>query len=298
MFFVRDKKVWRHLKSVVIGGSLLCSLPSVAVFAQQETAGQFIERVKKAIKNDEWGRAQSGIKHALALMPDSAEANFVAAQVYWYEGVRSQAIEALNKAIGLQLIFPEAHLLLAKCLKETNKLDDARLEANIAIGQGAPLVPAYRLLAEIDIANGDFDAAIVSLETALRLSSEPDPAEAARLLDETNKSRELIERLRKFADIEANQKHTDIVRPQLLNVAQPRYTEEARKLRIQGPVFLVILITENGDVDSVLALRGLGHGLDEQATEVARNLKFAPATRSGKSIPYWMKLIVEFNLLK
>ena len=57
-----------------------------------------------------------------------------------------------------------------------------------------------------------------------------------------------------------------------------------------------ILVTENGDVDSVLIFCELGHGLDEQATEVARKLKFSPATRSGKSIPYWTKLSVEFNL--
>ena len=57
-----------------------------------------------------------------------------------------------------------------------------------------------------------------------------------------------------------------------------------------------LLVTENGDVDSVLNFRGLGHGLDEQATEVARKLKFSPATRSDKPIPYWTKLSVEFNL--
>ena len=37
-------------------------------------------------------------------------------------------------------------------------------------------------------------------------------------------------------------------------------------------------------------------GLDEQAVEVARHLRFSPATKSRKSIPYWQKLAVEFNL--
>jgi TonB family protein len=57
-----------------------------------------------------------------------------------------------------------------------------------------------------------------------------------------------------------------------------------------------LLVTENGDVDVVLVFRGPGHGLNEQATQVARELKFSPATRNGKPIPYWMKLSVEFNL--
>ena len=57
-----------------------------------------------------------------------------------------------------------------------------------------------------------------------------------------------------------------------------------------------VLVNESGDVDSVLVLRGPGHGFDGQAAEVARRLKFSAATRNGKPMPYWMKLSVEFNL--
>lgn len=284
------------VKAGIIGGSLFFSLASEAVCRQQETAEQFAERVKKAIKNDEWGRAQSGIKHALALKPESAEANFVAAQVYWHEGARSMAIDSLTKAIETQPIFPEAHFLLAQCLKESDMLEKAREEVNVAMSQGTPLFPAYRLLAEIDIAKGDFDAAIVSLETALRFSPDADGADAARLREQIEQSREFAENLKRFAVLEAGQKAPDIVRPVLLNSPQPRYTEEARALKLQGTVSMGLLVTENGDVDSVLIFRGLGHGLDEQAKEVARKLKFSPATRSGKPIPYWTKVSVQFNL--
>jgi Tfp pilus assembly protein PilF len=112
---VRTNRVSTFLKAGIIGGSLLFSLASEAICQQQqETAEQFVERAKSAIKNDEWGRAQSGIRHALALKPESAEANFVAAQVYWHEGARSMAIDSLTKAIETQPIFPEAHFLLAQ----------------------------------------------------------------------------------------------------------------------------------------------------------------------------------------
>jgi TonB family protein len=279
-----------------MGGSLLFSLASEAVCRQQETAKQFIDRVKKAIKDDEWGRAQSEIRHALALKPESAEANFVAAQVYWHEGARSMAIDSLTKAIETQPIFPEAHFLLAQCLKESNKLEKAREEVNIALSQSTPLFSAYRLLAEIDIAKGDFEGAITSLETALRFSPATDGEDAARLREQIEQSREFAENLKRFAVLEAGQKAPDVIRPVLLNLAQPRYTEEARALKIQGTVSMGVLVTENGDVDSVLIFRGLGHGLDEQAADVARKLKFAPATRSGKPIPYWTKLSVQFNL--
>jgi len=152
------------------------------------------------------------------------------------------------------------------------------------------------LLAEIDLARGDFEAAISSLETALRFSPGGDAEDTAKLREQIEQSREFVEKLKRFAVIEAGQKAPDIVRPFHLNSPQPRYSEEARALKLQGVVSMGILINESGDVDSVLVLRGLGHGLDESATEVARNLKFSPATRSGKPMPYWMKVIVEFNL--
>jgi len=293
---VKTNRVRTFVTAGIIGASLLFSLASEAVCRQQETAEQFIERVKKAIKNDEWGRAQSGIRHALALKPESAEANFVAAQVYWHEGARSMAIDSLTKAIETQPIFPEAHFLLAQCLKESNTLEKAREEVNVAISQGTPLFSAYRLLAEIDIAKGDFEAAITSLETSLRFSPDADSADAARLREQIDLSREFAENLKRFAVLEAGQKASDVIRPVLINLAQHRYTEEARALKLQGTVSMGILVTESGDVDSVLIFRGLGHGLDEQATEVARKLKFSPATRSGKPIPYWTKLSVEFHL--
>ena len=292
----KTNRVWTFVTAGIMGGSLLFSLASEAVCRQQETAKQFIDRVKKAIKDDEWGRAQSEIRHALALKPESAEANFVAAQVYWHEGARSMAIDSLTKAIETQPIFPEAHFLLAQCLKESNKLEKAREEVNIALSQSTPLFSAYRLLAEIDIAKGDFEGAITSLETALRFSPATDGEDAARLREQIEQSREFAENLKRFAVLEAGQKAPDVIRPVLLNLAQPRYTEEARALKIQGTVSMGVLVTENGDVDSVLIFRGLGHGLDEQAADVARKLKFAPATRSGKPIPYWTKLSVQFNL--
>jgi TonB family protein len=206
------------------------------------------------------------------------------------------AIDSLLKAIEIQAIFPEAHILLARCFKETGKLEKAREEAIVAMSQGAPLYSAYRLLAEIDLAKGDFDIAIASLETALLFSPDDRTEDATKLPDQIEQSREFVEKLKRFAVLEAAQKGPDIVRPILLNSEQPRYTEEARALKVQGAVSMGLLVTENGDVDSVMVLRGLGHGLDERAEEVARKLKFSPATRSDKPMQYWIKLSVEFNL--
>lgn len=285
----------RPLSPITIACSLLFSLASVADCQPQETAEQFVERVEKAIRNDEWGRATSGIRHALALKPDSPAVLLLAAQVYLHEGARSMAIESIERAIKNQFAYPEAHVLLARCLIEAGKYEGAREEVSVAMNQGTPLYPAYRLLGVIDSAEGKFESAASSFETAL-VYLPSDGNEAAKLKLETEDLRRLIVNLKRFQLLEIPQSAPDIVRPFLLNNPQPRYTDEARRAKVQGTVSMVLLVNKDGDVDSVLVLRGLGFGLDEQATEVARNLKFSPATKAGQPIPYWQKVSVEFNL--
>lgn len=284
------------LRASMIACSLVFAQSSDAIGRQQETAEQFIERVKKAIENDEWGRAQGGVKHALALKPKSPEALFMAAQIYLHEGARSMAIESLTKAIDAQPVYPRAHFLLARCLLDSGKTENAREEANIALGQGASLFPAYRLLGEIDFAEGKYEAATTPFETAFRFAQTTDEKEAAKLQRDLEDLRQLIETLKRYAALEAEQKSPDVVRPVALNSPHPRRTKEADDLKIQGSISMVVLITENGDVDSVVLVRRLGHGLDEGAIEAARELKFSPARRNGKPIPFWMKVMIEFYL--
>ena len=283
------------LRASMIACSLIFALSSDAIGRQQETAEQFIERVKKAIENDEWGRAQSGVKHALALKPESPEALFVAAQVYLHEGARSMAIESLTKAIDAQPVYPQAHFLLAMCLRDSGKNENAREEASIALGQGASLFPAYRLLGEIDFAEGKYEAATTPFETALRFAQTTDEKEAAKVQHELEDLRRLIENLKRFGAFETEQKSPDVTRPVPINSPQPRYTEEARRLKLEGSILMVVMVTENGDVDSVVVVRGLGNVLDQQAIEAARELKFSPARKNGNPIPFWTKVMVEFN---
>src|SRR5262245_31873885 len=165
------------IRNSKIIGSVLASLLILSLqtlgFPQQETAEQFVERVKKAIVNEEWGRVHSGLKHALALNPKSPEANFIAAEVYWREGAFSAAISYLKTAIEGQPIYPQAHLLLAKCFREVTNREQAREEANTALSQGASASEVYCLLSELDIMRDDLEAAAASIDTASRYFSEP-----------------------------------------------------------------------------------------------------------------------------
>jgi protein TonB len=84
--------------------------------------------------------------------------------------------------------------------------------------------------------------------------------------------------------------------PVLLNNPQPRYTEEARKNKIQGTVLVRVLIGSDGQVKRVTVTRGLPDGLDEQAIQAAYQLRFKPAMKSGQPVSFWKPVAIEFNL--
>ena len=84
--------------------------------------------------------------------------------------------------------------------------------------------------------------------------------------------------------------------PVLLNNPQPRYTEEARKNKIQGTVLVRVLIGTDGAVKRVVVVRPLPDGLDEQAIQAAYQLRFKPAMKSGQPVSFWKPVAIEFNL--
>jgi TonB family protein len=81
-------------------------------------------------------------------------------------------------------------------------------------------------------------------------------------------------------------------------VATPpaKYTSEARQLRIQGDVVLRVTFTASGEVLVQSVVRGLGHGLDEEACRAAEQIRFHPATRNGQPMDSMTTVIVKFQL--
>jgi TonB family protein len=62
----------------------------------------------------------------------------------------------------------------------------------------------------------------------------------------------------------------------------PVYTDEARKLRIEGEVLLEVVFESSGKLQILRVVRGLGHGLDEAAVRAAEKIRFKPAERDGQ----------------
>ncbi len=83
---------------------------------------------------------------------------------------------------------------------------------------------------------------------------------------------------------------------EILGKTRPLYTEEARRLRIEGEVSMRILFGADGKLRVQSIVRGLGHGLDENAALAAAQIQFRPATQNGQSVDQTAVIRVRFQL--
>jgi TonB family protein len=83
---------------------------------------------------------------------------------------------------------------------------------------------------------------------------------------------------------------------EILFKPRPMYTEEGRKLKIEGEVRLEVRFTAEGQVQVVKVLQGLGYGLDEQALRCAEQIKFKPAMHAGRTVDSTAVVHIIFEL--
>lgn len=72
----------------------------------------------------------------------------------------------------------------------------------------------------------------------------------------------------------------------ILSKPNPVYTDEARKLRIEGEVLVEVVFQSSGQVKTVRVVKGLGHGLDESALRAAEQIRFKPALQEGHAVDF------------
>ena len=88
----------------------------------------------------------------------------------------------------------------------------------------------------------------------------------------------------------------DITPPRLSEVANPYYTPEARKKKIEGTVTLAIVVNQKGDVTDAKVVKGLGYGLDENAIVAVKEWKYTPTEKDGEPIAVKMEVTIDFYL--
>lgn len=74
------------------------------------------------------------------------------------------------------------------------------------------------------------------------------------------------------------------------------YPEMARKAGIEGKVYALIYINENGGVDDVKILKSLGAGCDEAAIAGIKSVKFTPGKNKGVPVKVKLSLAITFKI--
>jgi TonB family protein len=83
---------------------------------------------------------------------------------------------------------------------------------------------------------------------------------------------------------------------EIISKPTPLYTDEARKMGIEGEVLLEVIFEASGKVRVLRVIRGLGHGLDENAVRAAEQIRFKPALREGQPADSTATLHIIFQL--
>ena len=87
-----------------------------------------------------------------------------------------------------------------------------------------------------------------------------------------------------------------IVPVEVLSKPTPVYTDEARKLKIEGEVILEVDFVSTGSVRVLRIVRGLGHGLDEAASRAAEQIRFKPAQGAAGPVDFRTTVHIVFRL--
>src|SRR5947209_108466 len=83
---------------------------------------------------------------------------------------------------------------------------------------------------------------------------------------------------------------------EIISKPTPLYTDEARKLKVEGEVLLEVIFEASGKLRVLRVVRGLGHGLDENAIRAAEQIHFKPALKSGQPTDFTATLHIVFQI--
>lgn len=84
--------------------------------------------------------------------------------------------------------------------------------------------------------------------------------------------------------------------PKFLYGADPRFTDEARRDKLNGNVLVELTADKNGKPQDVWILRPLGLGLDESAAQAVLTYAFQPATCHGNPVSVYLNVSVNFQI--
>lgn len=88
-----------------------------------------------------------------------------------------------------------------------------------------------------------------------------------------------------------------VTKPRLLSEVKPTYTNDALSAKIQGSVWLEVVVTTEGRAANIRVLRSLDpDGLDEQAIAAVRQWRFEPGRLAGDAVNVTVIVVLDFQI--
>jgi TonB family protein len=89
-----------------------------------------------------------------------------------------------------------------------------------------------------------------------------------------------------------------VTSPSIVREVKPRYTDAAKKERIQGTVMMDVVVQPDGTVGDVTVTRSLDttYGLDDEAVKAMKQWTFEPGKKDGKAVPVLVQVEMSFSL--
>lgn len=266
------------------------AMPARAAQAPAETAEQHLALGWKAFDAKDYDLAQKELKRATKLDEKNPEPHVVLAMIARVQNRPHDALSEVKRALELEPDYAEGHYVLGRLYYDRNDIKHAREEAIEAVRLNPNLYAVHSLMADVQIADGQYEEALKSFEMARAIS----PAD----FDAIPRLRDRLDALRGFLQDRALRAagSADFVRPRFLNAPRVEYTEAARKNRVSGTIKLMIRINTQGKVDKVIVLTGLPDGLIESAVRAALRIEAEPATLDGRPVESWSSVLVKLSI--
>ena len=102
----------------------------------------------------------------------------------------------------------------------------------------------------------------------------------------------------RFAELNQDSAHGDLVAPLATRKVDPGYPAELMRRNVQGTVTLYAVIRSDGSVGEIRILRGIDERLDEYARAALSHWHFRPATKNGYAVDLEAVVLIPFRAIR
>jgi tetratricopeptide (TPR) repeat protein len=264
-------------------------------------------------RNGDFEGATKAFKQALNLNSNFIQARFRLARTFLLANQIAEAEKEGRRALGAEAKAADAHYVFGEIYLLCGDAQGALGEANTLLQNNNASAPAFLLKNQarlLTLTSGNFwlpanraqllqifKDALESLEKYFALAQ---PKSNDGFL------REQLESLRFYAkELDGDSLRPDrqlfflneaTTKARVFSRTEAKYTEAARSVNLQGGVTLCMVLAAAGQIEHILVLRSLPFGLTGASIEAAKQAKFTPATKDGRTVSTLTQIEFNFNL--